>query len=245
MPNIKPTDNREYLKKIMQNQQILCPEIFSEENKLRPEVNDKLLKIADFLKHHIIRCLGKVEISDILICGNLCGYIYNESSDLDFFIFIEKMEGAETLLKNLNHSFHARGFNFNIYGHWVDYSVKDRNLIGSSYSLLKQAWNKEPQRREFSYDFENFYLQYCRLDAEIHTVVSQMPKTSQGFLTPLGCEIMAEYLQYLRTSALETKKHHPEHEYALSYNLYRGLKHMGVYSHFERYLQESRAQLGA
>lgn len=231
--------NREILNSLLQNNKTLAPEIFDGEEKLRPEVSQKLNEIADFIKNNLLAAVNKITINDIVICGNLSGYIYNSKSDLDLAIIIEKVPGAEPLITNLNDLFRQRGFKFSIFGHRVDYGLCDTFVTGSNYSILRNEWNLRPEHQEFTFDSEFFYSEYCRFDAEVHIIAKNLKKIKDSYFTLESCRIMTEYLDYLKENALQVKRHHPEHEYSLAFNLFRGMKHLGAYIHFRTLVKNS------
>ncbi len=239
MADTQKADYREYIKTLLQHHEVLCPDIFDKNMVMLPEVFAKLNEIAQFMQDKILPSFKNFKILDIILCGNLCGYIYNDKTDIDLAIVFEKIDGAQNLIKNINLSLPKRGFQFEIYGHRVDYGLVESFITGSNYSLLRNEWNKKPEYRKFMFDFDYFYSKYCQFDAEVHLIVKNLEKEGDTFLTMESCRILTEYLDYLKENGLQLKRHHPEHEYSLDYNIFRCMKHMGTYNHFRNFVQDS------
>lgn len=233
------------VQKILNHNETLSPLFFDGSAVLWPEVEQKLLVIADIFRQKLLANLNGVDILDIVACGNLCGYIYNADSDWDLAIvtndFAGKPEVTNHILGYFNSTLADRGFRFSIAGHAVDYfALQSSDFIGCGYSLLKHEWIKKPVKRSFSFTPQFCFEQYCLLSSEVHHVVHSLPKYHNSFLTEESCDELEKYLEYLRRTGLEAKRDHPEHEYSLAYNLFRCLKYFGTYNHFRSYIRDSR-----
>ncbi len=64
----------------------LNPKLFDENEKLKPEVREKLLEIADDFVDKLKDDEIKFELSDVKIVGSNCSYNYNKDSDLDLHL---------------------------------------------------------------------------------------------------------------------------------------------------------------
>lgn len=64
----------------------LNPKLFSEDRKLKPEVREKLIEIADDFKSKLEEDEIKFKLKDIKIVGSNCSYNYNKDSDLDLHL---------------------------------------------------------------------------------------------------------------------------------------------------------------
>lgn len=64
----------------------LNPKLFDENNKLKPEVHDKILEIVDEFVKGLEEDGIKIKVKDVKIVGSNCSYNYNKDSDLDVHI---------------------------------------------------------------------------------------------------------------------------------------------------------------
>lgn len=64
----------------------LNPKLFGTDHKLKPEVREKLLEIADDFKSKLEEDEIKFKLKDVKIVGSNCSYNYNEDSDLDLHL---------------------------------------------------------------------------------------------------------------------------------------------------------------
>lgn len=224
----------------------LCPQIFSDTEDVLLQVTQKAEQVVSLLREKLLNPINTAEILDVVFCGNLCGYVYNDKTDFDLAVVLNDFAGNEEvsnhIIKMFNGSFSKRGFEFEFYGHPVDYFfVLSKDLVAiPAYSIMKKQWINKPVKRGFSFDVEFCYQQYRIFSKEVHLTIQNLPKVNDSFLTAESCEELANYLEYLRLSALEAKKNHPEHEYCLDYTMFRCLKHFGTYGHFRNFIRDSR-----
>lgn len=122
---------------------------------LRPEVHEKLLKIAseffDFLDI-------PVEVEDLIISGSQANFNYTPYSDLDLHLIVDysqvqcdmevdELFDTKRLLWKEQHDIKIRGIPVELY---VEDTMKP--AVSSVYSLLSRSWIKKPDLTKISYN---------------------------------------------------------------------------------------------
>jgi hypothetical protein len=129
-------------------------DIWDENDKLKPEIAEKLLKIArDFYEGLDLAA----PILDITITGSIANYNWTEKSDIDLHILIDYAavnKDTELVKKYLSQA--KTNWNKNheimIKDHEVEVYVQDNNEPHHStgvYSILNDEWIIKPERAEF------------------------------------------------------------------------------------------------
>ena len=125
--------------------------------KLRPEVRQRLLKVAEIFLDYIDI---DIYVHDIILIGSLTGYNWSEFSDFDVHILYDFNDAGKNseLYKEL---FHLKKTVFNakhdisIKGFEVEVFVQDLNeketSVGS-YSVLNDSWIRFPEKEDFKVD---------------------------------------------------------------------------------------------
>jgi hypothetical protein len=129
----------------------LNPELFIGD-KLKPEVRDQLLLIAeDFMVHLGI---NNIDIQDITLSGSNAAYSYTKHSDIDLHILVDMNKfnddpvyreffDAKKTIYNDSHSITIGGIEVELY-------IQDNNVPVISlgeYSILRDSWIKLPRKR--------------------------------------------------------------------------------------------------
>jgi hypothetical protein len=126
---------------------ILNPSLWTSDEKLRPEVREALLRIADnFFEFLDI----PVTIIDIIVTGSQANYHYTPHSDLDLHIIvpyneieceqpIHELFDSKRKLWKMEHTIGIHGVPVECYAEDTEQPVK-----GSSYSLKKNHWIHKP-----------------------------------------------------------------------------------------------------
>jgi hypothetical protein len=149
----------------------LNPDLW-ENNKLKPEVKDQLLKIAnDFILE-----LGVAipKIKDITISGSNAAYSYTPYSDLDLHILIDFNELSDdeiyqelfTAKKNLYNEEH----DIEVYGVPVELYVQDCNqkhISLGAYSIVNDDWIRIPKKQKANFDQEATKAKFEKLGSMI------------------------------------------------------------------------------
>lgn len=132
----------------------LNQDVWTEDNKLKPEISEKLLRIAnDFYE----RLDLPVPILDITFTGSMANYNWTDLSDIDLHILIDytKVNEDQELVKNYlmeAKSNWNRAHDIKIKGHEVEIYVQDSNEPHHStavYSVSDDDWIIKPRRKTF------------------------------------------------------------------------------------------------
>ena len=132
----------------------LNPEIWTPENKLDPQIAERLLRIArDFYDKLDL----PTEILDITFTGSMANYNWTKQSDIDLHIVIDYTDVNEDIELVKNYLMEAKS-NWNrnheimMKGHEVEIYVQDSNEPHHStavYSILEEEWEIVPQKEDF------------------------------------------------------------------------------------------------
>ena len=133
------------------------------EPNLKPEIDKKLLEIAD----NFINFLGvDVDIEDITMTGSLSNYNWSSFSDIDLHVLID-FDSVNIDKKVLRELFNAKQGMWNslhdieVYGYEVELYAQDANEPHFStgvYSVMNNEWLVSPNRIEDTFD-DNKLLQ--------------------------------------------------------------------------------------
>jgi len=130
----------------------LNPVLWGSDERLRPEVRDALLKIAEDFKEF----LGiNVEVKDITISGSNAAYTYTPHSDIDLHLVVDlpkadqsdvyrELFDAKKYAYNDQHDFKIGGYDVELY-------VQNANQPHHSqgiYSVTNDEWLRVPNRRK-------------------------------------------------------------------------------------------------
>jgi hypothetical protein len=130
----------------------LNPRIWGADEKMRPEVREQLLRIADDFREF----LGiDVEVKDITVSGSNAAYTYTPHSDIDLHLVVDLPKAdADEVYREL---FDAKKYAYNdmhdikIGGYDVELYVQDANKSHISqgiYSVKNDDWISVPKRRK-------------------------------------------------------------------------------------------------
>ena len=129
----------------------LNPKIWDDNERMRPEVREQLLRIADDFREF----LGiDVEVKDITVSGSNAAYTYTPHSDIDLHLVVDLPKAdANAVYREL---FDAKKYAYNdmhdikIGGSDVELYVQDANKTHHSqgiYSIQNDDWVSVPKRR--------------------------------------------------------------------------------------------------
>ena len=135
----------------------LCPKLWDENKKLNPNVRTTLLRIAfDFYTDTELT----TPIQDVYLLGSTANYNWTPSSDMDVHILVDNTplnmtpENAEKFFRalvgkwNLEHDITVKGHPVELYLQ----DVKETNASTGVYSLVHDAWVKEPNPEQINVD---------------------------------------------------------------------------------------------
>jgi hypothetical protein len=130
----------------------LNPKIFDSSEKMRPEVREQLLAIADDFREFL--GVKDFEIKDITISGSNAAYSYTPHSDIDLHLVADLPQGDRSEV--YRELFDAKKYqyndqhNFKIGGYDVELYVQNANETHHSqgiYSVQNDDWVQVPRRR--------------------------------------------------------------------------------------------------
>ena len=153
----------------------LNPRIWGADEKMRPEVREQLLRIADDFREF----LGiDVEVQDITVSGSNAAYTYTPHSDIDLHLVVDLPEAdANEVYREL---FDAKKYAYNdqhnikIGGYDVELYVQDANkkhISQGIYSLVNDDWVSVPKRRRPDVDDISVKSKFEDLGHRIETAV--------------------------------------------------------------------------
>jgi len=165
-----------------QYKQSLNPNIWSNEDSIRPEIRRNLLQIAnDFFESLEI---PPVKIHDIILTGSLANYNWSEYSDVDLHIVFDFFEVDENqeLVKDY---FNTKRMNWNkahnimIRDHEVEVYLQDASdshISTGIYSLIRDKWVAKPSIESFDVEWDNVrhkVKSFVEKIDEVETLVNQ------------------------------------------------------------------------
>jgi predicted nucleotidyltransferase len=138
---------------------VLNPDIWLNEDTIRPEVRKVLLKNAlGFINFTKINTLG---YKDIIFTGSLANYNYTDASDLDVHILmdtsqitnnqeflIEYLDAKKDLWKNVFNDIKVKNHDVELYVQ----DVNEFNVSSGIYSLMSNKWLVKPIKKMINID---------------------------------------------------------------------------------------------
>jgi len=153
----------------------LNPRIWGADEKMRPEVREQLLRIADDFREF----LGiDVEIKDITVSGSNAAYTYTPHSDIDLHLVVDlpKADASEVYRELFDAKKYAYNdmHNIQIGGYDVELYVQDANKQHHSqgiYSIMNDDWVAVPRRRRPDVDDISVKSKFEDLGHRIETAI--------------------------------------------------------------------------
>lgn len=152
-------ENIEYIKKnaeisesldeTIEKHDKLNPKLFGTDNKLLPQVVDKINEIVEEFKDELAEEEVELVVKDIVLIGSNVSFNYTKDSDLDVHI-VTNMEGKSADYRKIYDAYRKlwnRRMSINFYGIPVELYVESSDLKTVSngiYSVLNNDWIKFP-----------------------------------------------------------------------------------------------------
>jgi len=205
----------------------LNPELWDENKKLRDDVRERLLDIAEkFIKP----TLGAdAVIKDITFTGSLANYNYSDLSDIDLHIIIDfadinkdkemvrKYFNAVKALWNSLHDIRIKGFEVEAYVQGAD----EPHTSTGVYSVQDDSWLKEPTQTEAEIDEDSISNKSDSLIDQIEQALKLMEEDSPKAALDRAVSLM-EKIKKLRKAGLETNG-----EYSVENLAFKTLRNTG------------------
>ena len=126
--------------------------VLFKDNKLKPEVREKALEVADELLSMLADTGLNIKLADLVLTGSNASYTYTKDSDIDLHLVadmtdIEDPEGLYPILFNIFKSAFNNKYDISFYGIPVELYIEVENTASVSngiYSIQKDEWIKEP-----------------------------------------------------------------------------------------------------
>lgn len=127
------------------------------DNKMRPEVREKLLKIAENFKQFL--GVDMDNLHDITVSGSNAAFNYNDGSDIDLHLVTNipkldkddvyrKLFDAQKYQYNATHDYKIRGYDVELYVQDAD----QPHYSSGIYSIQNDEWIVEPKPSQTGYD---------------------------------------------------------------------------------------------
>jgi len=137
-------------------------------DRMRPEVRDALIKIADDFREFL--GIDDLAIEDITVSGSNAAYTYTPHSDIDLHLIVDfsklnpdqvyqELFNAKKYQYNDQHDIKIRGYDVELY---VQDANKPVRSLGE-YSITKDDWNRIPVRRRGNLDEKSTRAKYEKL----------------------------------------------------------------------------------
>jgi len=146
-----------YLVENLEIHDTLNPKLWDSNDKLIPDVRDKILEIVEEFKKNV-KEMTDLELNplDIYIVGSNASYNYTSHSDVDVHIVInfdtiDENSGLVQSLMNFQKSSFNSGYDISIHGIDVELYVEDLNstaLSNGVFSVMQDQWIKKPEKIE-------------------------------------------------------------------------------------------------
>jgi hypothetical protein len=154
----------------------LNPRLWRRE-KLRPEVREKLLAIADDFREFL--GIDDLDIKDITVSGSNAAYTYTPHSDIDLHLVVDldnvcdnevyrELFDAKKYQYNNEHNYKIRGYDVELY---VQDSKQPHHSAGI-YSVVNDDWVKVPSRRQPTIDDISVKGKYVDLGERIEAAIA-------------------------------------------------------------------------
>jgi hypothetical protein len=154
----------------------LNPRLWRNE-KLRPEVREKLLAIADDFREFL--GIDGLDIKDITVSGSNAAYTYTPHSDIDLHLVVDldnvcdnevyrELFDAKKYQYNNEHNYKIRGYDVELY---VQDSKQPHHSAGI-YSVVNDDWVKVPGRRQPTIDDISVKGKYVDLGQRIEAAIA-------------------------------------------------------------------------
>lgn len=154
----------------------LNPQLWGDDEHLRPEVRTKLLAIAEDFASFL--GVNDINIKDITVSGSNAAYSYTPHSDIDLHLVVDLPQAD--ISEVYRELFDAKKYQYNDQHNYTigDYDVElyvqnanEEHHSQGIYSLLAQDWVRVPNRRQPTVDDVSVKSKYEDLGHRIETAI--------------------------------------------------------------------------
>jgi hypothetical protein len=207
------------------------------DNDLRPEVREHLLKIAEIFEHYLE--IPNFTVQDIVLTGSMANYNYTQYSDFDLHVVTDYQDlqcddVAEALYRAKKDIWNNQ-HDITIRGHEVELYIEDvaqPPVSGGVYSLLDDAWIKEPE-------YDPPVINNTAVNAKVADLIKQITVAIATADDPADLKRIRDRLRVMRRSGLDR-----EGEFGVENLAFKILRNQGYLDQLNTaYLDQQDAEL--
>ena len=184
----------------------LNPEIWVDENTIKPEIKENLIKVAEDYYNNLEL---DIPILDITLTGSLANYNWSKYSDVDLHIIFDtnKLGKNKDMVKdlldvrtrawNLKHNITVKGFDVELYLQPEDQPHHSTGV----YSLMDSEWVKTPEMSKPEIDKETITKKYNNIISIVKDI--EKDKDNQNVIKKI--DKLKDKISNMRKSGLEDK----------------------------------------
>ncbi len=220
----------------LQYHKVLNPKLWTENERLRPEVREHLLRIANVWRDYAK--IPSTEVKDIYILGGNAGFNYTPRSDIDLDLVIDKSrlgkdpDLMQKYLLSRKRLWQERNTHVRIYGYSIEPYV---SFVGTQhfknqgvYSLLHDMWIVKPIKVKV--DLSDPHLRR-KVDDYKHRIDSMISSNADD----TAFKNLEDSLVAMRDSALHTGG-----EFAFENLVYKELRNEGYLDRVRKFISKRR-----
>jgi len=208
--------------------------LFWDGKTLKPEVRKGLLRIADYWATAID--IPKEAVSDVHLVGGNASYLYNDQSDLDLHLIVDKSKisecpelldeylRAQKKLWGYEHDVTVKGVDVELYAEDVD---DPRPARQGRYSLTKGKWITEPSAEIPKSDDVVIQSRIKDIEAEIDDIIESRVAN-------------ADILKHIKERVFKLRRQSIQKggEFAQGNLVFKGLRNTGAIDRLNKYLKD-------
>lgn len=220
LDNIELNESIDFVSNNISYSDMLNP-IAWDDDKLKPEVQDRLLKIAgEFIKYLEV---PNFKIEDVVLTGSMANYNWTKYSDFDLHIItdynhLECDDLAEILYrakKDLWNSYH----DITIGGHEVELyveDIKDPPVSAGIFSILDNRWISKPK-------FDRPFIDKNAVNAKVNDLIKQINTTIKTADSEDDIQRLKDKIRKMRRAGLDKNG-----EFSVENLSFKILRNMGL-----------------
>ena len=210
-----------------------------ENERLKPEVRDRLLKIAgEFVKYIQV---PDFKIEDVVLTGSMANYNWTKNSDFDLHVvtryadlqcddIVAEFYRAKKDLWNNQHDITIGGYEVELY---VE-DLADPPVSAGIYSILDNKWLKKP-------DYDNPEIDESAVNAKVTDLVKQIKLTIQSADSATDIQRLKDKLRKMRRAGLDANGEFSVEN--LSYKIIRNLGLLDRLNQVQTHHQDKKLSL--
>jgi hypothetical protein len=211
----------------------LNPKLWDEE-KLKPEVKEKLMVIAE--RWRDFSNIPKQDVKDIIMTGGNANYNYTSLSDIDVHLVIDyrKISKNDDLVQDyfmdkktlwtLSHNVKVYGFPVELFAQPItEHPHKNQGV----YSLITNEWLTKPVNLKLDFAKDKYFIhKILSLKRKIDDLVDKDTKNVTGL------KKLKDKLKSMRSAAIESGG-----EFSVENNVFKELRNIGSIDKLRNYLR--------